>query len=97
MGTLPNVTVVGDTTGGASGNPQTIPLGNGWSFTVPRWIEFGPDRQPIEWKGVAPTIAVPWKPRAFDTQGDQLIDTAVGMLGELNGRFRVAQPAGNRN
>lgn len=96
MRVLPNVTVIGDTTGGASGNPGTYPMGNGWSFTVPRWMEFGPDRQAIEWKGVAPTVAVPWAPREYDVQGDPLIDTALGMLGELNGLFRVAPPNGTR-
>ena len=92
MNVLPHVTVIGDTTGGASGNPKTISLGNGWSFTVPRWIEFGPDRQPIEWKGVAPGVAVPWAPNAYAIEGDPLIDTAVGMLGETLGLFRVAPP-----
>ena len=92
MSVLPHATVIGDTTGGASGNPKTIPLGNGWSFTVPRWIELGPDRQPIEWRGVAPGVAVPWAPGAYTIDGDPLIDTAVGMLGEYVGLFRVAPP-----
>ncbi len=96
MREMQHVTVIGDTTGGASGNPGTFPLGNGWSFTVPQWFELGPNRQPIEWKGVAPNVAVPWAPRGFDTERDPLIDTAVGMLGELNGLFRVAPPAGIR-
>ena len=93
MRELPNVTVIGDTTGGASGNPKTYALGNGWRFTVPRWMEFGPDRQPIEWKGVAPSVAIPWSARDFYSEGDPLIDTAVGMLGERNGMFRVAPPS----
>lgn len=93
MGTLPNVTVIGDTTGGASGNPATFALGGGWSYTVPRWIEFGPDRQPIEWRGVAPRIALPWEPSLYDRDRDPLIDAAVGVLAERNGIFRVA-PAG---
>ena len=53
MRTLPQVTVLGDTTGGASGNPATFSLGSGWCFTVPRWLEFGPDKRPIEGRGVA--------------------------------------------
>ncbi|MBC8089601.1 MAG: hypothetical protein H7Z40_20245 [Phycisphaerae bacterium] len=96
MRELSHVTVVGDTTGGASGNPGTFALGNGWSFTVPQWIEFGPDRKPIEWKGVAPNVAVPWAPRAFETERDPLIDTAVGILGEQNGMFRFVTPSGTR-
>lgn len=97
MRELSHVTVIGDTTGGASGNPGTFPLGNGWSFTVPQWMEFGPDKVPIEWKGVAPKVAVPWAPRGFDTDRDPLIDTAVGMLGEQNGLWGVASPGGIRD
>jgi C-terminal processing protease CtpA/Prc len=93
MRTLPNVTVIGDTTGGASGNPATFALGSGWSYTVPQWFELGPDRQPIEWHGVAPHIAIPWMPSLYERDRDPLIDAAVGLLGELNGLFRVA-PAG---
>lgn len=90
MRMLPNVMVIGDTTGGASGNPQTFPLANGWQFTVPRWLEFTPDRQPIEGRGVAPQVAIPWTPSTYDSERDPLIDAAVGMLGERNGLYRMA-------
>lgn len=93
MRTLPNVMVIGDTTGGASGNPATFALGNGWSYTVPQWIEFGPDHQPIEWQGVAPHLALLWAPESYERDRDPLIDAAVGLLGERNGLFRVT-PAG---
>ncbi len=92
MRLLPNVTVIGDTTGGASGNPATFALGNGWTFTVPQWIEYGPDRQPIEWRGVAPHIAMTWLPSLYERDRDPLVDAAVGILAELNGVFRVAPP-----
>jgi hypothetical protein len=94
MRTLPNVTVIGDTTGGASGNPATFPLGGGWSYTVPQWIEFGPDRQPIEWRGIAPHMALAWEPSSYDRDRDPLIDAAVGVLAERNGLYRIA-PAGS--
>lgn len=90
MRMLPNVMVIGDTTGGASGNPQTFALANGWQFTVPRWLEFTPDRQPIEGRGVAPQVAIPWTPSTYDSERDPLIDAAVGMLGERNGLYRMA-------
>ena len=90
MRTLPQVTVVGDTTGGASGNPATFSLGNGWRFTVPRWLEFGPDKRPIEGRGVAPHLAVTWDPASYDSARDPLIDAAVGLLGERNGVYRIA-------
>ncbi len=90
MRTLPNVMVIGDTTGGASGNPATYPLGNGWQFTVPRWLEYGPDKRAIEGRGVAPTLAIPWTPTTYDSERDPLIDAAVGLLGERNGVYRIA-------
>jgi C-terminal processing protease CtpA/Prc len=90
MRTLPHVTVIGDTTGGASGNPATYGLGNGWQFTVPRWIEYTPERLPIEGRGVAPHIAIRWTPGDYSDERDPLIDAAVGILGERNGVYRVA-------
>ncbi|WP_396203668.1 S41 family peptidase [Gemmatimonas sp.] len=90
MRTLPQVTVIGDTTGGASGNPATFSLGNGWQFTVPRWLEFGPDRQPIEGRGVAPHLAIAWTPARYVRERDPLIDAAVGLLGERTGVYRMA-------
>ncbi len=93
MRTLPQVTVIGDTTGGASGNPATFALGNGWQFTVPRWFEYGPDKQPIEWRGVAPHIAIAWTPSQYDSARDPLIDAAVGLLGERTGVYRMAPAA----
>lgn len=94
MKTLPNVTVIGDTTGGASGYPKTFPLGNGWRFSVPQKIAFGPDRQPIEWRGVAPHITLPWAPSLYERDRDPLIDAAVGVLAERTGIFRIA-PSGD--
>ena len=93
MRTLPNVTVIGDTTGGASGSPETFALAGGWRFTVPRWIEYGPDRKPIEGKGVPPTLPIAWNPASYDSARDPLIDAAVGILGERNGVYRMA-PSG---
>lgn len=93
MRTLPQVTVIGDTTGGASGNPTTFALGNGWQFTVPRWLEYGPDRQPIEGRGVAPHLAMTWDPEAYNASRDPLIDAAVGLLGERTGVYRF-EPGG---
>lgn len=87
--TLPNVTVVGDTTGGASGNPATFDLGNGWKFTVPQWIERGPDHEPIEGRGVPPHLVLPWSPEKYDRARDPLIDAAVGLLGEITGVYRI--------
>jgi C-terminal processing protease CtpA/Prc len=81
MGTLPHVTTMGDTTGGGSGNPETRTLGGGWTYRLPRWIEYGPDGRVIEWNGIAPRVHVP-----FDTAGrplsqDPVIEAALARLG----------------
>lgn len=94
MRTLPHVTVIGDTTGGSSGNPATHALGNGWQFTVPRWMEYTPERLPIEGRGVAPHVAIGWSPGDYSDDRDPLIDAAVGILGERNGFYRVAPAEG---
>src|SRR5476649_2279459 len=58
MRTLPSVTVVSDTTGGASGAPIVRELSNGWTYQLSEWIEYTPDRRPYEGVGLAPDIVV---------------------------------------
>ena len=58
MRQLPNVTLVGDRTAGASANPGTFPLANGWTYTVSRWIEYTADGQVIEDVGISPRVFV---------------------------------------
>ena len=80
MRQLPNVTVVGDTTGGASANPQTFPLTAGWTFTVSRWIEYLVDGQGIEDHGIAPSVFVPVSGADFQSGRDPVIDWALEHL-----------------
>lgn len=93
MRTLKQVTVIGDTTGGASGNPATYQLGNGWKFTVPRWLAYGPDLEPIEGRGLAPGIAIPWRPADYPEDQDPLIDAALDILFEKTGTIRTVAPS----
>ena len=74
---LPNVTVLGDTTAGASGNPREFSLGGGWKFRVPRWIAYTPDMRVIEWNGVAPDLVVPIPAGGFDGVSDPVLDVAL--------------------
>lgn len=64
MRVLPGVTVVGDTTAGASGGPLLHELPNGWTYELPEWIEYTPDRRIFEEIGLAPQVVV--KPTALD-------------------------------
>lgn len=82
MATLSHVWTLGDTTGGGSGNPETRTLGAGWSYLLPRWIEYAPDGHVIEWNGIAPRVYTP-----FDTAGrplahDPIIAAALQRLGQ---------------
>ena len=85
MRELPHVTIMGDTTGGSSGNPQFFELGGGWSYGVPRWIAYTADLRVIEWNGIPPDIAIPTRPLDFTTT-DPLIDAARARLTAGNQR-----------
>ena len=77
MSQLPNVTIVGDTTGGGSGNPSLFVLGGGWQYSVPQWIEYTAAMQVVEWRGIAPGIVVPASTADFDAGRDPVLDFAA--------------------
>jgi carboxyl-terminal processing protease len=77
MQQLPHVTLIGDTTGGATANAQTFMLGGGWSYTVSRWIEYTASGQVIEDQGIAPTIAAPASAGDFQSGRDPVLDYAI--------------------
>jgi hypothetical protein len=80
MMTLPNVSLVGDTTGGGSGNPLFRELPNGWTYRIPRWIEYTADRKPYEGIGIPPKYPV-WISKADSLAGrDTILDTALQLL-----------------
>jgi hypothetical protein len=58
MRAIPTATIVGDTTGGASGGPITRELPNGWSFQLSEWIEYTPEHAVFDGVGLAPDIVV---------------------------------------
>lgn len=58
MRSLPTVTIVGDTTGGASGGPIVRELANGWTYQLSEWIEYTAERRMFEGIGLAPDIVV---------------------------------------
>jgi hypothetical protein len=77
MRQLPNVTLVGDQTGGGSANPETFPLAGGWSYTVSRWIEYTADMEVIEDVGIAPQVFVPASAADFAQGRDPVLDWAL--------------------
>ena len=77
MRQLPNVTLAGDRTVGASARPGTFPLANGWTYTVSRWIEYTADNQVIEDAGIAPRVLVPASANDFLQGRDPVLDWAL--------------------
>lgn len=84
MRTLPQVTVVGDTTGGGAGNPIWRELPNGWTYRVSRWQAATPELRQYEGTGLYPDIPV-WTTEADSASGiDRILDRAIQ---ELNGQL----------
>jgi len=91
MREIPTVMVMGDTTGGSSGNPQEFTMAGGWAYTVPRWIAYTADLQVIEWNGIAPDILVSAGPADFAAGRDAVLDSALMHLRAITGpRLLVA-------
>jgi len=77
---LPNVTVIGDTTGGGSANPITLTLPNGWSYRVSRWIQYTAQKTIFEGTGLPPDIPL-WITSADSSAGrDVILERAIQVL-----------------
>ena len=80
MKALPNVTVIGDTTGGGSANPITLTLPNGWSYRVSRWIQYTAQKTIFEGTGLPPNIPL-WISLADAAAGrDAILERAIQFL-----------------
>lgn len=77
MKAMDHVTLVGQPTRGASGNPRPVTLANGVKVWFSRWVSMQPDGTPIEGRGIQPDIEV-----AHMGGGDPTFDTAVELLRE---------------
>ena len=80
MRTLPNVTVVGDTTAGASGGPLVRELPNGWTFQISEWMEFTPDKRTFESIGLAPDVVAKSSAAAWYAGSDVALDRALSLV-----------------
>jgi len=79
---LPQVTVIGQPTAGASGNPAPLPLPNGVSVSFSRWLSLTPDGKLIEDVGVTPAETIDHR-----GSGDPTFEAAVKLL---EGKIREA-------
>jgi hypothetical protein len=92
MRALPNVTVIGDTTGGGFGNPVWRELPNGWSFRLSRWRMLDAEKRSFEGTGVPPDVPL-WITAEDRSDGvDTILEAAVRTL---SGQLQAGE-AGNR-
>lgn len=85
MRTLPQVTIIGDRTGGGGGLPFTYNLPNGWNIRLsasPILDAYGND---TEW-GIEPDIKVDMSPQAQETGRDAILDCAIELLSNGGGK-----------
>ncbi|MFH1419393.1 MAG: S41 family peptidase [Planctomycetota bacterium] len=78
MRACPNVMLIGDTTRGASGDPEVFGLSNGVNYKLSRWIAYTDFFFEIEDVGIDPDIFV--APPGFDANGDYVIEEAIQQL-----------------
>lgn len=82
MDRLPNVTIVGDTSGGGSGNPLIRELPNGWVMRVSNSQKRLPDGREYQYTGLLPDVPV-WISESDSLAGvDAIIETAIDILSE---------------
>ncbi|MEJ2206222.1 MAG: S41 family peptidase [Gemmatimonadota bacterium] len=80
MGELAQVTSVGDTTGGGSGNPIGRELPNGWLATIPRWRLWTSDGTIFEGTGLAPNEFVTAPDDELARGRDAILERALAIL-----------------
>ena len=80
MRQAPNATVIGDTTGGGSGNPRFFKLPNGWNYRVSRWQEVDLQFRQREGEGIFPDIPL-WNAPTDSANGtDTILERAIHHL-----------------
>lgn len=79
MRALPNVTIVGDHTGGGSGLPMSSSLPNGWTVRYSASPMYDRNKQQTEF-GIAPDVSVSFTDEATAAGIDPIIETARELL-----------------
>jgi hypothetical protein len=76
----PGAVTMGAPTAGSSGNPTVLELRGGLRVSLPRWLDLGPNGQPLERRGLAPRVPVEAEPGAFTATADPVLDAALARL-----------------
>lgn len=79
MDQCPQVTMMGDKTGGSSGNPKMIELPIGLKVSMPRWIDLLVDGKPLDERGIQPDIPIPTTEQSF-AGDDPVLKAALNRL-----------------
>lgn len=79
MNQFPNVTIVGDKTGGGSGLPFSSEIPNGWSIRFSASPMFDPNMNQLEF-GIDPDVKVDMKSEDMQRGKDTIIETACEIL-----------------
>jgi C-terminal processing protease CtpA/Prc len=77
MRVRPQTTIIGDTTGGASGGPIVRELPNGWTYELSQWIEYTTDKKTFEGVGLAPDVVVKPTAATFAAGHDEILERAL--------------------
>lgn len=80
MDVLPNVTIVGDVTGGGLGNPIYRELPNGWSYRFPVWLQTTRDGRALEGVGISPDVPATITKAESWSGIDTILRTAIQIL-----------------
>jgi hypothetical protein len=76
----PQVTTMGEPSGGSSGNPRQLALPCGITVNLPRWLDMDPAGNPIEHVGVKPQRPVAAGPGDFTAGRDPVLQAALRRL-----------------
>ena len=79
---LPNVTIIGERTGGGLSDRLTRELPNGWIFSLSHQKRLTADGQLYEGRGLPPDIEAPFKPTDFLRNRDPILETALALIVE---------------
>ena len=80
MRVSPNVTIMGDTTGGGIGNPVFRELPNGMIYRLPRVAYYSEQKELFEGIGIAPDVFVENTESDVAVKRDTILETAIQYL-----------------
>lgn len=84
MMVLPNTTLIGDTTRGATANPKEFTLDNGWKYWVSSWQATTATHQLIEDNGISPDISITNTPESMADGKDLILEKAIEVIQTSN-------------